>query len=209
MKLYDFTLAPNPRRARIFIAEKGLDVDLIQVDLRNGENLSDEYKAINPHLTVPVLQLDDGTLLRDNLSIASYLEATHPTPPLLGSSPIETALVWEWNSRIVDTGMTGIAEVFRNSNPAYAKRGLTGPSAHAAIPALVERGRARAADFFAMLNEHLQGRDYIVGDAFSMADITALCTADFAGFVKVGIADEQENLKRWYASVSNRPTAKA
>lgn len=209
MKLYDFQTAPNPRRARIFIAEKGIEVEKISIDLMSGENLKPEYKAINPGCTVPTLELDDGTYLRDNLSIASYLESTHPDPPLLGTNALETALVWEWNARIESSGTAAIAEAFRNSSPGFAKRSVTGPVNYDAIPALVERGRARATSFFAMLNDHLQGRDYIVGDRYSLADITGLCTVDFAGFIKMKIADDQTNLKRWYESVSNRPSAKA
>lgn len=209
MKLYNHPMAPNPRRARIFIAEKGIDLETVDVDISKGENLTAEYKAINPHCTMPTLELDDGTYLRDNLSIASYLESLQPDPPLIGTNPVEAALIWEWTSRSEATGFGGISEAFRNGNPAFSGRALTGPVNFEAIPALVERGVARVNLYFSMLNDHLQGRDYIIGDRFSLADITALCAVDFAGWVKVKITDDQPNLKRWHESVSNRPSAKA
>ena len=209
MKFYDFTAAPNPRRARIFMAEKGIEVESVQVDLMSGANLKPDYTALNPYCTVPTLQLDDGTCLCDNLSIAYYLESVQPEPPLIGTSPVETALILEWTSRIETDGIGAVGEAFRNSNPAFAKRALTGSVGFEAIPALVERGKARTKAFFTFLDEQLQGRDYLVGDRFSLADITALCAVDFAGWIKIGIEDDQTNLKRWHESVSSRPSAKA
>jgi glutathione S-transferase len=209
MKFYDCASAPSPRRARIFMAEKGFEIETVEVDLMNGEHLGDAFKAINPACTVPVLVLDDGTAITENQGIARYLEEIEPVPPLLGRSPKEKALVAMWNARIEFDGLFAVAEAFRNSAKGFVNRGLTGPIDYAQIPALAERGRARVGHFFAMLDDQLAGREFVVGDAFTMADITALVTADFAERVKLPIPVAHRHLGRWLARLRSRPSAAA
>ncbi len=205
MKLYDCATAPSPRRARIFIAEKGLDIESIQVDLGNGEQFSDPFKKINPRCTVPVLELDDGTTITENIGIACYLEALQPAPSLMGQNPIEKAAVLSWNSRIEYEGFLAIAEAFRNRAKGLQERALTGPHKISQIPALVGRGRARAQYFLAELDKHLGGSEYICGEQFTLADITAFVSVEFASWIKLHIDDSQASLKRWFAQVSARP----
>ncbi len=209
MKLYDFTAAPNPRRARMFMAEKQLDIDTVQIDLTKGEQFSEAFRAINPGCTVPALVLDDGMVLTENLAIAVYLEATHPEPPLMGGTPAEKATIAMWQARIEFAGLAGVAESFRNQSSLFVDRSLPGPGKHAQIPELVTRGRARAEAFFQMLDQRLAEHEFICGECFSLADITALVTVDFADWIKLNISTEQAHLKRWYDAVSSRPSAEA
>ena len=203
--LYDCSTAPSPRRARILLAEKGVTHDTIQVDLRNREQLGDAFRAINPRCTVPVLRTDEGALLTDNAGIAAYAEARWPQPPLLGTTPVEKAEVASWNARIEVEGFMAVAEALRNSAPAMADRALTGPVNFAQIPALAERGVLRAQQFLDMLDAHLAGRDFIVGDRLSLADISAAVVVDFARVVKVKPGDQHANLLRWRAGLAQRP----
>ena len=204
--LYDCSTAPSPRRARILLAEKGVAHDTIEVDLRNGEQLGDAYRRINPHCTVPTLRTDDGLSLTDNAAITAYLEARYPEPPLLGRTPAEKAEIASWNWRIEFQGLMAIAEAMRNRAPSLADRALPGPVNYAQIPALAERGLARVRQFFVTLNERLAGRDYVATDRFSIADITAVVAVDFSRVVKVK-ADEQQHphLVRWRAAMALRP----
>jgi glutathione S-transferase len=203
--LYDCSTAPSPRRARILLAEKGVGHETVQVDLRNGEQLSDAYRKINPHCTVPTLRTDDGLLLTDNAAITAWLEARFPQPPLLGSTPGEKAEIASWHWRIEFEGLMAIAEALRNGSPAMANRALPGPVDYAQIPALAERGRARVQQFFVNLNERLAGRDFIASDRFSIADIAAVVAVDFARVVKVKPGDEHPHLARWRAGMTQRP----
>ena len=209
MKFYDFALAPSPRRTRIFIAEKGLDIPTVQVNLREGEQFAPEFKAKNPHCTVPMLELDDGTCLGENLAICYYLEQIQPEPVLMGRDAAEQALVLQWNHWMEDDGFLAIAEALRNANERFQNRALTGPYDFAQIPALVERGQTRVKYFLGDLNRHLANRPYIVGENFSMADISALVMVDFAGWINFAIPEDHVHLKRWHAEVSQRPSAKA
>ena len=209
MKLYDFTGAPNPRRARIFIAEKGLEVETVPVDLAKGEQFSETFKRLNPRCTVPVLELDDGTVFADNIAIARYLEEIHPVPPLLGTDPVEKGMVAGWNERILNEGLHAVAEYFRNSSPMFADHAIAGQTAYEQIPALSERGKKRSMEFIQMLDRHLAGRDFICTTGYTMADITALVTVDLFKFAQLPIGDDLVNLKRWHDAVSARPSAKA
>lgn len=205
MILYDCSTAPSPRRARILLAEKGVAHETVQVDLRNREQLGDAFRAINPRCTVPVLRTDDGALLTDNAGIAAYAEARWPEPPLLGTTPLEKAEVASWNARIEAEGFMAVAEALRNSAPAMADRALTGPVNFAQIPALAERGVLRAQQFLDMLDAHLAGRDFIVGDRLSLADISAAVVVDFARVVKVKPGEQHAHLLRWRAALAQRP----
>jgi len=206
LTFYDCATAPSPRRARILLAEKGVVHQTVQVDLRGGEQLSDAYRQINPQCTVPALRVEDGLLLTDNAAITAYLEARYPEPPLLGSTPQETAEIASWNWRVEFEGLMAVAEALRNSAPAMANRALPGPVDHAQIPELAQRGLARVQHFFDTLNERLAGRDFIATARFSVADITAVVTVDFARVVKFKPAEQHPHLLRWRAAMAMRPS---
>lgn len=203
--LYDCATAPSPRRARILLAEKGVAHETVQVDLRSGEQMSDAYRKINPHCTVPTLRTDDGLLLTDNAAITAWLEASYPDPPLLGRTPAEKAEIASWHWRIEFEGLLAIAEALRNSAPPMANRALPGPVDYAQIPALAERGLARLQQFFVTLNDRLAGREFVAADRFSVADIAAVVAVDFARVVKVRPGEQHPHLQRWRAAMAQRP----
>ena len=205
--LYDCATAPSPRRARILLAEKGIAHATVQVDLKSGEQLGAAYRQINPQCTVPALRTEGGLVLADNAAIAAYVEARWPQPPLLGETPEDKAEIASWNWRIEFEGLLAIAEALRNSSPAMANRALPGAVDYPQIPALAERGLARVAQFFALLNERLAGRDFIAAGRFSIADITAVVAVDFARVVKQKPTEEQHpHLLRWRAAMAARPS---
>ena len=206
LTLYDCATAPNPRRARILLAEKGVAHDTVQVDLRSGEHLGATYRAVNPQCTVPALRTDDGLLLNDNAAITAWLEARFPQPPLLGSTPQEKAAIASWNWRMEFDGLLAVAEALRNSSPAMVNRALPGPIDYAQIPALAQRGLARTQQFLGMLDERLAGREFIAADQFSIADITAVVTVDFARVVKITLDEQHPHLQRWRAAMALRPS---
>jgi len=204
--LYDCATAPSPRRARILLAEKGIVHETVQIDLRTREQMGEAYRRINPQCTVPALCTDEGALLTDNAAIAAWLEAHCPQPPLLGSTALEKAEVASWQWRIEFEGLAAIAECLRNSSPAMTNRALPGPVDYAQIPELAQRGLARVQQFFATLNERLEGRDFVAADQFSIADITAVVAVDFARVVKVKPGDQHPHLVRWRAAMAQRPS---
>jgi glutathione S-transferase len=204
--LYDCATAPSPRRARILLAEKGVAHRTIEVDLRNGEQLSDAYRQVNPQCTVPALRTDEGLLLTDNAAITAYLEARFPQTPLLGGTAQEKADIASWNWRIEFEGLMAIAEALRNSAPAMANRALPGPVDYPQIPELAQRGLARVQQFFVVLNDRLAGRDFIAADRFSIADITAVVAVDFARVVKIKPGEQHPHLQRWRAAMAQRPS---
>ncbi|NCT83956.1 MAG: glutathione S-transferase [Comamonadaceae bacterium] len=206
MTLYDCATAPSPRRARILLAEKGAPHQTVQVDLRGGEQLGEAFRRINPQCTVPALVTDEGSVLTDNAAIAAYVEARWPEPPLLGRTPLDKAQIAGWQWRVEFEGLMAIAEALRNSSPAMANRALPGPVDYAQIPALAERGLARLQRFFAALDQHLAGRDFIAAEQFSIADITAVVALDFARAVKFRPGDEHPHLQRWRAAMQARGT---
>jgi len=203
--LYDCATAPSPRRARIFLAEKGVAHETVQVDLRAGEQLGEAYRRINPLCTVPALRTDDGLLLTDNAAIAAWLEARFPEPALFGTTPAEKAEVASWNWRVEFDGLLSVAEAMRNSAPTLANRALPGPVDYAQIPALAERGLARLQRFLVTLDERLGQREFVGGERFSVADITATVTVDFARVVRVKPGDQHPHLLRWRAAMAERP----
>jgi glutathione S-transferase len=194
---------------RIFLAEKGITVPTVQVDLRRGEQFSDGFRAINPDCTVPVLELDDGTRITDAVGICVYFEALRPDPPLMGSDPRGKAIIVAAERRAEREGFYAVVEAFRNFAPAMKGHSLTGPDTYEQIPALAERGRARVERFFAAMEAALAGRAFVCGPHFSIADITTLVTVDFARWIKCAIPPESVHLRRWYDAVSSRPSAKA
>jgi glutathione S-transferase len=204
--LYDCATAPSPRRARIFLAEKGVAHETVQVDLRTAEQMGDAYRQINPQCTVPALRTEDGALLSDNAGIAAYLEAQFPEPPLLGRTAQDKAEIASWQWRVEFEGLLAIAEAFRNSSPAMVNRALPGPVDYAQIPAVAQRGLARVQAFLAALNAQLEGREFIAANQFSVADITAVVAVDFARVIRVKPGDEHPHLLRWRAAMAQRPS---
>ena len=203
--LYDYSRAPSPRRARIVLAEKGIAHQTVQVDLAAMEQLSDAYRAVNPACTVPALVLDDGAVLTDNAGIAAWAEAARPEPALLGRTPLEKAEVASWNSRIEGECFMAIAEVLRNTSKGMVGRALPGPNDYAQIPELAERGRARLLHFLDRFEAHMQGRDWVATDSFTLADVTAGVALDFAGWVKVDANAARPAIAAWRARLAARP----
>jgi glutathione S-transferase len=177
------------------------------VDLANREQLSAEFKKINPDCTVPVLELDDGTRLTEIFAICQYLEETIPEPPLMGVGARERALVTMWNTKIEHQGLAALSECLRNRARGMKGRALTGPDDFEQIPELVDRGRHRFELFMDKMDRHLKDSEYVVGDTFSVADISLLVAIDFAAWSKLSIGEDRVHLRRWYELVSARPGA--
>lgn len=209
MKFYDCATAPSPRRVRIFLAEKGVSLPTVQVDLRNGEQFTDAFRAINPDCTVPALQLDDGTVIADAVAICGYLEEIHPDPPLIGTTPQERAVITALNRQIERDGFYAAMDALRNATKGLKGRALPGPHGYEQIPELAERGRARIGHFFRDMDARLAGKRFVAGDRYTIADISTLVLIDLAGWSKLTIPDECANLRRWYEAVAARPSAKA
>lgn len=207
MLFYDCATAPNPRRARMFIAEKGLEIETREVSIAKGEQLSDAFKAVNTNATLPVLVTDEGTALTENLGIAAYLEARFPEPPLMGRSADEKGQILMWNSVVEQQGGAPIAETLRNTHPAFADRAIPGPVNHAQIPELAQRGAARVGHFFDLLEKRLAESPYVAGSAFTLADISAFVFVDFARVIKMRIPQENSATLMWFETVSTRPSA--
>jgi len=191
------------------MAEKGIDIETVQVDLAAQEQFSDAYRRINPDCVVPSLQLDDGSVISEVVAICHYLEAKHPDPPLLGSSDEERARVLMWNTKVEQQGLLPMADAFRNRATGLVDRALPGPESYAQIPALAERGRQRVQRFFEKLEQRFAGSVFIAGDNFSIADISALVVVDFAAWIKLRLPEDAPHVRRWYDSVSGRPSAAA
>jgi glutathione S-transferase len=210
MKLYEWGAAPNPRRVRIFLAEKGIEVPTEDVGVPNSGDLNPEFLAAHPHRRVPLLELDDGACIGETMAICRYFEALHPDPPLMGSTPKEIGLIDMWERIAEFEGLQAVSENFRNSRRTFTDRAIAVyASALPQIPALIERGAMRTKLFFEKIDAQLADNDFVAGDSYSTADITTLCTIDFAKFCKLSVPDECVNLQRWYAEVSARPSAKA
>jgi len=209
MKFYDCKPAPSPRRVRVFMAEKGIEIPTVQIDLRNGEHLTPDFRMINPHCTVPVLALDDGTRLVSTAAIWRYLEETHPEPPLMGTTAKEKALIADTQWRIESEGFAAAAEALRNSTPGMKDRAVTGPVNIAQIPELAERGKKRTQMFLELLDFMVGPKPFLCGERYSVADIDAMIAVDFAKWVKLELPQHAKNARRWYESVAARPSAKA
>tara|TARA_Y100000590_G_scaffold384806_1_gene456435 strand:+ start:2174 stop:2803 length:630 start_codon:yes stop_codon:yes gene_type:complete len=207
MKFYDCKTAPSPRRVRIFIAEKNIDIETIEIDLKNGEQLTPEFKKLNPNCTVPVLALADGNNLTSTAGIRSYLEAKFPDIPLMGRTVEEKGRIADVQWRIEMEGLMAMSEALRNSTPRMAGRALTGPVNYEQIPALAERGKLRVQRFLDGVESMIGSQKYIAGDEFSVADIDLLVVVDFANWIKLGLSESAKNSKRWYEAVSQRPSA--
>lgn len=205
MKLFETRTAPNPRRVRIFLAEKGLleQVEIIQLDLQKGENLTPEYAALNPLKKVPVLELENGECVAETMAICRYFEESFPdSTPLLGRTPLEKAQIDQWLRWIDFYFMTPTGMAFQHTT-GYFKDRMT------PYPEWGEECKVQAAKFMHFLNKQLADRDFIYGNQFTAADINALCTVDFNRVIQQRIKPEQTHLQAWYERVSQRPSAKA
>lgn len=203
MKLYDGGRAPNPRRTRIFLAEKGITVPTEQVDILAKQHKTPDFAAMNPMMRLPVLVLDDGTCISESIAICRYFEALRPEPPLFGQGPLEIAMVEMWNRRAEINFLANVAHVFRHLHPSMKE--LEVPQ----IPEWAEANRPRVIDFLGVLDRELAKREFIAGGRYSVADITALVAYDFLKPAKIAVPDEMTNVKRWHAAVSARPSASA
>jgi glutathione S-transferase len=210
MKLYQSNGSPNSRRVRIFLAEKGISIPIVPVDLGAKEQFCEAYVAINPRRVVPTLVLDDGAAIGEVPAIQHYLEEVHPEPPLLGTTPKTKAQVAMWDRRVEQEGFASVMEAVRNAVPSLKSRAIAGPHDYEQIPALVERSKQRVRNFYADFNARLADVPFIAGDVFSVADITAIVTIDFATRAAgLPIEPEQTALKLWYDAVSTRASIQA
>jgi glutathione S-transferase len=203
MKLYDGGRAPNPRRVRIFLAEKGISVPLEPVDIGAKAHVSEAFTAINPLQRLPVLTLDDGTVLTESIAICRYFEVLHPQPPLFGTDAKSMALIEMWQRRLELNLFAPVQAVFRHLHPAM--KGFE-------VPQVAEWGEAnkpRVMDFLALLDRELATRPFIAGDAFSVADITGLVALDFLKPAKLALPAELTLVARWHRELTARPSAGA
>lgn len=202
MKLYDLKAGTNPRRVRIFLAEKGLMIPRVEVDMPGGENRREPYLAINPMGTMPVLELDDGTHIAESVAICRYFEELHPDPPLFGATPLERALVEMWNRRMELEIARPLQEAFVHLSPYWAGR-------REQVPEAGKLAQKTALARMAWLDGELAGRPYIAGERYTVADITAQCGLLLGKNTGTPIPAELKNLSRWFAEVTSRPTARA
>ena len=210
MKIYDWRLAPNPRRVRMFLAEKSLDVPLEEVG--DGMRLKPEFVArFDPWATTPTLELEDGTCIGEAMAICRYFEDLHPEPRLMGRDTKDKAVVEMWERRAYEGAMFALSEIIRNTHPAFAERGLPGTAEPIEqVASIVERGRGRLRRFSASADRQLGKSRFLAGDAFSVADITAFCALDsIVRMLEMPIAPEHPNLRRWFDDVAKRPSAAA
>ena len=203
MKLYDGGRAVNPRRVRIFLAEKGISVPIEPVDIATQQHRTEAFGAINPMRRLPVLVLDDGTVIAKSVAICRYFEALQPDPPLFGRGALEMALVEMWNRRAEFNLMGPVTTVFQHLHP-FMK-----PLVNPQIPDWGEANKPRVLEFLQLLDRELEKRPYIAGNDFTIADITAWTAVDFMKVPKLPLPEELANVRRWHASVSARPSAAA
>lgn len=197
MKLYTFDPAPNPMRVNLFIACKGIEIDTEQVDLGTLKQFEDDFLKINPQAAVPVLLLDDGTVLTEIISICDYLESVYPDKPLMGKTALERAQVLNWDHRIHVEFLLAIAEALRNTAKSFANRAVPGQTPIAQIPELAERGGKRVDAILKELETYLGSHRYFVGDSITLADIDAYCCFEFCGWIKKPIPEEHTNTHAW------------
>ena len=207
MKFYDCAFAPSPRRVRMFLAEKGVTPEVVEIDIRSGAQFDPKFRAVNPFCTVPVLELDDGTQFLTTDGCRAWLEEAYPEPPLLGRNPVEKGRIADALHLIMFHGMQAVSDALRNSMPQMADRGVVGPDNYAQIPALAERGKARAAKFMGTLDAMIGANPFVCGTAFSAADIDAFIYVTFAKWAEVEPGSAHGDLKRWYEAVGKRKSA--
>ncbi len=203
MKLYDSERAPSPRRVRIFLAEKGIAVPRVQVDLSKLEQFGDAFTAMNPMQRVPVLVLDDGTAISETIAICRYFEMLKPEPNLFGRDALEAALVEMWQRRIEQHFYGPVSQAFRHLHPAMAAREKP------QVPEWGEANKPKAIRFLEVFDRELGTRGYAACNRFTVADITAYVTVDFMRLSKIELPDTMQNVRRWHAEIAARPSAKA
>lgn len=202
MKIYQTHTAPNPRRVRMFLSEKNIEMDYQEVDIAAGENLTPAMKIKNPTTKLPFLELDDGTCIGETVAICRYFEEIKPENPLMGRTALEKAQVEMWQRRIEFHLLLPVSMCFVHTTGYFKDR----------MKPIVEWGDIsgeNAVTYFEELNEHFSKSNYLVDDYFSIADITLLCSIDFARVVKIRVNEECTHLLDWYARVSSRPSASA
>ena len=203
MKLYDAGRAPNPRRVRIFLAEKGITIPLVQVDIGKLEHRGAEFASLNPMQRVPALELDDGTIIAESMAICRYFEELQPEPPLFGVGALQRAMVEMWQ-RQLELGLFGpVVFAFRHLHPAMKEMEVPQVSAWG------EANKPRALDFLRLLDRHLADRAFVCGDAFTVADITGLVAIDFMKLAKIELPADLSHVRRWHAELAARPSARA
>ncbi|MDZ7602672.1 MAG: glutathione S-transferase [Hoeflea sp.] len=203
MKLYDGGKAPNPRRVRVFLAEKAIEIETVPVDMGQMGHKSSEVTALNPLQRLPVLVLDDGTVITESVAICRYFEELHPEPPLMGTDARDKAIVEMWNRRMELNFLASVAAAFRHTHPAMKEW---------EVPQLAEWGEAnrpKALSFLDLLDRELADREFIAGDRYTIADITGLIAFDFMKPARIERPAHLTNVMRWYGTVSSRPSALA
>jgi glutathione S-transferase len=203
MKLYNSRLAPNPRRVRVFLAEKNLEVPTVDVDLAGLEQRSGDFSALNSFQRVPVLVLDDGVAICESIAICRYFEEMQPDPPLFGIGALERALVEMWQRRLELGLLIHIANAFRHAHPHMAAMEVP------QIAELAQTSKLKAVEAMARIDRELENRPFIAGDRFSVADISGLVALDFTRTARIAIPEEFRQLRRWHEALSARPSAKA
>jgi len=203
VKLYDLPPSPNARRVRIFIAEKGLEIPMVPVNMMTGENQSEGYLAKNSLGKMPLLELDDGTCIAESAAICRYLEEMNPNPPLMGRNPLEIALVEMWHRRMELEFLIPMITIFLHTGEMWKDRVTQ-------IPQVAETGILNVKERMEWLDRELDGKEFITGEDYTVADIAAQC-AFVMGKAALGlrIAEDQLNLSNWFTRVSSRPTARA
>jgi glutathione S-transferase len=203
MRLYDGGRAPNPRRVRVYLAEKGIEVPLVPIDMGALEHRNEEVAERNPLKRLPVLELDDGTIITESIAICRYFEELHPDPPLFGTGALGKAIVEMWQRRIELHLMFPISQAFRHIHPAMKEWEVP------QVPEWGEANKPKALEFMHFLDSELARRRFVAGDDYSVADITAMIAMDFTKPTRISIPDDLTNLKRWYGEVKARPSADA
>lgn len=203
MKLYDGGRAPNPRRVRIFLAEKGLDVPMAPVDMAGMAHRGDVMTRLNPLQRLPVLELDDGTILTETIAICRYFEELHPDPPMFGTGALGRAEVEMWQRRIELNLFLAVGQAFRHVHPAMKDWEVP------QVPEWGEANKPKAEAFLRLLDAHLEGRDFVAGDTMTVADITGLVSVDFMKPARIAVPEDCANVRRWHAALTARPSARA
>jgi glutathione S-transferase len=202
MKLYDGGRAPNPRRVTVFLAEKGIEVEKVPVDMGQLGHKSEEVTRLNPLQRLPVLELDDGTAISETVAICRYFEELHPEPPLMGTDAKDKAIVEMWNRRVELIFLSAVANAFRHTHPAMKEWEVP------QLPEWGEINRPKALKFLEMLDKELADREFIAGDRYTIADITGMIGMDFMKPARIERPEHLTNVMRWYQAVSSRPSAK-
>ncbi|RWM21469.1 MAG: glutathione S-transferase [Mesorhizobium sp.] len=203
MKLFDGGRAPNPRRVRVFLAEKGLQVPLVPVDMGALEHRDQAVSSRNPLQRLPVLELDDGTIITESVAICRYFEELHPEPALFGRGALGKALVEMWQRRMELNLLGCVAAAFRHIHPAMKEWEVP------QIPEWGEANKPKAVGFIRLLDDELANREFVAGDAYSIADITGLIAIDFMKPARIKVPDDCANVLRWHQAISSRPSAVA